>query len=128
MDEDHNTAEGIWRRKTDAEVTAAAAKLDEYTEEGRQIIRNEVDRRHLTIEDIHVAAAADVDRNVVRDRRIRGAKVLGLGFIVFFAADLLPLPDSDPVSELVRLVAHGLQLYGLFALITGWRATSFLKR
>jgi hypothetical protein len=28
MDEDHSTAEGIWRRKTDA-----AARLDEYTEE-----------------------------------------------------------------------------------------------
>ena len=46
MDEDRSTAEDIWRRKTDAEVTAAAARLDEYTEEGRQIIRNEVDRRH----------------------------------------------------------------------------------
>ena len=73
MDEDHSTAEGIWRRKTDA-----AARLDEYTEEGRQIIRNEVDRRHLTIEDIHVAAAADVDRNVVRDRRIFGTRIHSL--------------------------------------------------
>lgn len=41
-----NTAE-VWRRKTDDEVGQAAASLDEYTEEGRSLILEEVARRGI---------------------------------------------------------------------------------
>jgi hypothetical protein len=38
----------IWRGKTDDEVLAAYAQLNDYTDEGQQILRAEVERRQLT--------------------------------------------------------------------------------
>jgi uncharacterized membrane protein YhaH (DUF805 family) len=43
-----NTAE-VWRRKTDDEIGQAAASLDEYTEEGRRVILEEIARRGLNV-------------------------------------------------------------------------------
>ena len=119
MDDGHSTAEDVWRRKTDAEVTAAAAKLGDYTEVGQQIIRDELDRRQLPIteEDVRVGEEA-----AAIARRWRGIGYIALGNIVSYVFDLLSLTDSDLVYGLVGLVAGGLQLYGVFALITGWRA------
>lgn len=37
--------EDVWRRKTDAEVAAAARQIDDYTEEGRRVILGELERR-----------------------------------------------------------------------------------
>jgi len=39
------TAEEIWRRKSDEDLGAAVERLEEYTEEGRRIIRAELERR-----------------------------------------------------------------------------------
>lgn len=39
------TSEEIWRRRSDDDLRAAAECLDEYTEEGRRIIRGELERR-----------------------------------------------------------------------------------
>ena len=44
-----SNAEEIWRRKSDDELLAAAASLDEDTEEGRGIILAEADRRRLNV-------------------------------------------------------------------------------
>jgi hypothetical protein len=40
-------AERIWREKSDDELLEAAAALDEFTAEGRWIIRSELQRRGL---------------------------------------------------------------------------------
>lgn len=40
-------AEDIWRSKTDEQLLAACAVLDDYTEEGQRIIRAELERRGL---------------------------------------------------------------------------------
>jgi hypothetical protein len=39
------TPEEVWRRKSDEEVEAAGAQLNEYIEEGERIIRAEMHRR-----------------------------------------------------------------------------------
>lgn len=52
-------AEAIWHSKTDDEVFAAAASLDDYTEEGRRIIVLEADRRGLNVVPI-IAAVGDI--------------------------------------------------------------------
>jgi hypothetical protein len=44
-----STAQDVWRRKSDDEVVAAAAALDDYTDEGRAIILAEATRRHLNV-------------------------------------------------------------------------------
>jgi hypothetical protein len=44
-----SNAEELWRRKSDDELLAAAASLDEYTEEGRQVIVAEANRRRLNV-------------------------------------------------------------------------------
>ncbi len=40
-------AERIWREKSDEDLLDAAAELDQFTEEGRQVIRAELKRRGL---------------------------------------------------------------------------------
>jgi len=50
-------AELIWRNKTDDEILAAAACLDEYTEDGRRIILEEARLRRLPIEAVTRVAA-----------------------------------------------------------------------
>ena len=40
-------ARRIWREKSDDDLIEAAAELDQFTEEGRAIIRAELKRRHL---------------------------------------------------------------------------------
>jgi hypothetical protein len=40
-------AERIWREKSDEDLIEAAAELDQFTEEGRQIIRAELRRRGM---------------------------------------------------------------------------------
>ena len=40
-------AERVWRDKTDVQLAAAAARLDEYTAVGRRAIAKELDRRGL---------------------------------------------------------------------------------
>lgn len=42
-----NDAERIWRDKSDEDLLDAAATLDEFTEEGRAVIRAELKRRGL---------------------------------------------------------------------------------
>ncbi len=44
---DVNEMERIWREKTDEQLRDAASSLDEYTEEGRQVILAELERRGL---------------------------------------------------------------------------------
>ena len=39
--------EDVWRQKSDEQVVAAGGYLADYTEEARQVIRDEMQRRHL---------------------------------------------------------------------------------
>jgi hypothetical protein len=41
----------LWREKTDEELLKAAARLDDYLPEGREIIRAELERRGLSLTD-----------------------------------------------------------------------------
>ena len=43
------SVEDVWRRRTDAQVIEAAGRLHEYTEEGRRLIRGELERRGLAV-------------------------------------------------------------------------------
>ena len=40
-------ARRIWREKSDDDLIEAAGELDQFTDEGRGIIRAELKRRHL---------------------------------------------------------------------------------
>ena len=42
-----NEMQRIWREKSDEDLLEAAANLDEYTEEGRRVIEEELERRRL---------------------------------------------------------------------------------
>lgn len=48
----------VWRGKTDEQVLEAHARLPDYTDEGQQVLRMEVERRHLDVS--AVPAAPDV--------------------------------------------------------------------
>jgi hypothetical protein len=47
LDDVAAAAERVWREKTDVQLAAAAARLDEYTVAGRRAITKELDRRGL---------------------------------------------------------------------------------
>jgi len=53
------TAEDIWRQKTDEEVFAAAQQLDDYTEDGQQIIARAPDARFETFVETHLSHPTD---------------------------------------------------------------------
>lgn len=44
-----SAAEDVWRRKTNVEVLDAARYIDQYTDEGRRAILNELERRDLRV-------------------------------------------------------------------------------
>jgi hypothetical protein len=50
--------EAVWKRKSDGEIVAAAASLDEYTDDARRIILEEAERRGLNVTPL-VRAATD---------------------------------------------------------------------
>jgi len=145
-------AEGIWRRKTDVEVTTAAAQLDEYTEEGRQFIRNEVDRRHLTIEDIHFETTEDIHFETTDSEAIapkvglirslwHGDTPLWITYWLFavLGGRILVLPFSFIENNSIDLFPiFGFELlywtlvvcvlaYSLFALLAVWRSAGKYK-
>lgn len=64
-----NTAE-VWSRKTDDEIGQAAASLDEYTEEGRSVILEEMARRGLHV--VVPAAASSEARLTLTQCYLRG--------------------------------------------------------
>src|SRR5881394_1339624 len=51
-------AEAVWRGKSDDEVLEASTRLDEYTDEGREIILAEAVRRDLNVSTLVEAAAS----------------------------------------------------------------------
>lgn len=84
-----STAEDIWRRKTDDEVAAAAERLDEYTDEGKQIVLAELERRRETIArgpslQEHASAEAEARLEAARARVQLGALSVAIGALVTF--------------------------------------------
>jgi heat shock protein HtpX len=108
------TPEEIWRRKSDDDLRVAAERLDEYTDEGRRIIRAELERRsspeYLIEQEALESQIVDETRESVAARPIQRhqttwlvqraalAVALMIGFYVFalgIAFVLLSIPIAE---------------------------------
>jgi len=118
------TAEEIWREKSDDEVSAAMAAIDDYTEVGQQIIREEVARRGLTR-----ATIAKVDAGLRADRiarAVRWQSTIATGSVVALVLNVL---THLPVLTGSSTFAEGLLRFNdvLYA-VTGLLFVAWLHR
>ena len=125
------SGEEIWRDKSDAEVLAAAQRLEDYTEEGQQIITAELERRRSPE---YQEAVRQADREYQRAQdeawiKGGGARRLSLLFFLLFIPAIGFLtarlfPSAFAVAVMTASIVSailGLGLFGLIA-IAGWRA------
>lgn len=118
-----STAEDIWRRKTDDEVAAAVERLDEYTDEGKQIVLAELERRRATIArgpSLQEPASAEAEARLeaARARVQLGALSVAIGALVTFFTYKL----ASSVGGFY-FIAWGAVLYGVREIWRGWAAS-----
>ena len=136
----------IWRRKTDEEVLDACRQLADYTEEGQQILKAEVERRQLTaspepLEDAGSVANAEVSplpgRGLARlwaggyslPVTYWGWGVGGSLVWLFAIAVVSPVPATTPALGLVALLLLLMVIaYQVIVAVSIWRSAGRYKR
>ena len=86
-------AESVWRRKTDDELAAAAQHLEDYTEDGRRVVRAELERRGLAAPPAIARAEGGGEVSPVvrryRDAYRVGAALVALGQVIKIVGAIL---------------------------------------
>jgi len=111
-------AEGVWRRRSDDQLIEAAQRLDEYTDEGRNVIRAEMLRRGIVKQapapDSRTSEIPGPDNLASLGDRLLGQILDSIVAIVVIVVSAVPSAMSDTIGGIALVVGA---LFALFYIL-----------